>query len=161
MRVPVVARAAAPVAADAAAASGRVETSARRLRVLVIDDNVDGACTMAMLVTMLGHETCVAHDGGEALSQLAMFSPHLVFCDIGLPGLDGYEVARRVRAVEAARGGGRTLLVSLTGWGSEDDKRWSREAGFDFHLTKPVESSEVEALLTRTAKALAAAGLAD
>jgi PAS domain S-box-containing protein len=130
----------------------------RRLRVLVVDDNVDGASTLSMLVGLRGHETAVAHDGPEALTMLAAFTPHLVFCDIGLPGLDGYEIARRVRAVERARGGGRTALVSLTGWGSDEDKHRSREAGFDLHLTKPIDPKEVEALLERTSQAFGAAG---
>jgi CheY-like chemotaxis protein len=127
----------------------------RRLRVLVVDDNVDGASTLAMLVGLRGHETAVAHDGSEALAAVAAFAPHLVLCDIGLPELDGYEVARRVRAIEAARGGGRTALVSLTGWGSDEDKRRSRDAGFDLHLTKPVDPRDVEALLERTCRDVA------
>jgi PAS domain S-box-containing protein len=131
---------------------------ARRLRVLVVDDNADGASTLSMLVGLRGHETAVAHDGPEALTMLAAFTPHLVICDIGLPGLDGYEIARRVRAVETARGGGRTALVSLTGWGSDEDKHRSLEAGFDLHLTKPIDPKEVEALLDRTCKAFCAPG---
>jgi CheY-like chemotaxis protein len=111
-----------------------------------------------MLVGLRGHETAVAHDGPEALTMLAAFTPHLVICDIGLPGLDGYEIARRVRAVETARGGGRTALVSLTGWGSDEDKHRSLEAGFDLHLTKPIDPKEVEALLDRTCKAFCAPG---
>ena len=130
--------------------------ASRRLRVLVVDDNVDGASTLAMLVGLRGHETAVAHDGPQALAAVAAFAPHLVLCDIGLPELDGYEVARRIRAIESARGGGRTALVSLTGWGSDEDKLRSRDAGFDLHLTKPVDPNDVEALLERTCRDVAA-----
>jgi PAS domain S-box-containing protein len=158
VRVPLVrVRAARPMPASRRDGLSRLAPG-RRLRVLVVDDNVDGATTLSMLVGLRGHETAVAHDGPEALTMLAAFTPHLVLCDIGLPGLDGYEIARRVRAVESARGGGRTALVSLTGWGSDEDKHRSREAGFDLHLTKPIDPKEVEALLERTSQAFGAAG---
>ena len=104
-----------------------------------------------MLIGMHGHETALAHNGPDALRKLAAFEPHVVFLDIGLPGIDGYEVARRVRA---QAGGGRATLVSLTGWGSDDDKIRSRDAGFDLHLTKPVNAVEVETLLERIASSV-------
>ena len=132
----------------------RAPPSPRRLKVLVVDDNLDGAGMLAMLVAMHGHGTALAHDGVTALATIASFAPDLVFCDIGLPGLDGYKMARQVRAAEAARGGGaRVMLVSLTGWGSDDDRRRAREAGFDRHLTKPIDAKEVEALLARVGQA--------
>ena len=115
-------------------------------RILVVDDNVDGAETLAMLLSLSGYETCTAFDGPSALSAAAKFQPHLVFLDIGLPGMNGYEVARRLRAdfgLEVAR------LVALTGWGTEEDQRKSREAGFDAHLTKPVEPAAVDEVLAR------------
>ncbi|MFO0887774.1 MAG: response regulator [Isosphaeraceae bacterium] len=105
-------------------------------RVLVVDDNVDSAQTLTTLLQLSGHETRTAHDGPDALEVAHSFRPEVVFLDIGLPRMDGYEVARRLRA-DGSLGG--VVLVALTGWGSEEDKRKSREAGFDFHLTKPVE----------------------
>ena len=126
-----------------------VEPGGRRLRVLVVDDNADGATMLSMLIGMHGHETELAHNGHDALAKLADWNPQVVFLDIGLPGLNGYEVARRVRAQEEACGGARTILVALTGWGSDDDKRRSREAGFDLHLTKPADANEVEAIVAR------------
>jgi CheY-like chemotaxis protein len=150
IRLPLVSVGPAPVASAAAPDSVALDTPARRLRVLIVDDNVDGASALAMLVAMRGHETRTAHDGPAALAEIALFSPHVVFCDIGLPGLNGYEVASRVRAIEDGRGGGRTTLVSLTGWGSDENKRHSLSAGFDLHLTKPVDAGEIEALLEQT-----------
>ena len=131
------------------ASAPSVEPGGRRLRVLVVDDNADGATMLSMLIGMHGHETELAHNGHDALAKLADWNPQVVFLDIGLPGLNGYEVARRVRAQEEACGGARTILVALTGWGSDDDKRRSREAGFDLHLTKPADANEVEAIVAR------------
>jgi PAS domain S-box-containing protein len=125
-----------------------IEPAKQGLRVLVVDDNLDGADMLSTLIEMHGHETELAYNGPEALEKLAAFEPQVVFLDIGLPGLDGYEVARRMRAQECGR---RATLVSLTGWGSNDDKKRSREAGFDLHLTKPVNAVEIERLLKRVA----------
>jgi len=116
----------------------------RRLRVLVADDNVDAAHTLAALLDLAGHETRVAHDGVAALALAAQFDPQLVFLDIGMPRMDGYETARRLRA--SAQLGG-ALLVALTGWGAEEDRARSRAAGFDRHLLKPAPPAEVEAVL--------------
>ncbi len=147
-----------PVAPDKAALApdestgnaGVVPASAECLRVLVVDDNVDAAATLAMLIALRGHDARLAHDGPDALETLETFQPQIVFLDIGLPGMNGYEVAARVRSAEQETDGPRTVLVALTGWGSNDDKVRSRESGFDFHLTKPVDGREVEALLART-----------
>jgi signal transduction histidine kinase/DNA-binding LytR/AlgR family response regulator len=114
------------------------------LRVLVVDDNLDAAETLAMLVELAGHTTRVAHSGQEALDLAAEFTPRLIFLDIGLPILDGYAVARRLRADPRHAG---LTLVALTGWGSEDDRRRTHEAGFDHHLTKPAEVSDIERIL--------------
>lgn len=104
-------------------------------RVLVVDDNADGAESLSELLRLLGHEVRTAPDGPAALGTARAFRPAVVLCDIGLPGMDGYEVARRLRADAATAG---AVLVAVTGWGSDDDRRKSREAGFDRHLTKPV-----------------------
>ncbi len=118
-----------------------------RLRVLVVDDNVDGARMLSLLVGLHHHETAFAHNGLDALKAMGEFRPQVAFVDIGLPGLNGYEVARRVRAREKGREGPPVILVALTGWGSDDDKARAQEAGFDFHLTKPVDAQAVEVLL--------------
>jgi CheY-like chemotaxis protein len=115
-------------------------------RVLVVDDNVDGAESLANMLQISGHEIRTAHSGPAALDAARPFIPEVVFLDIGLPGMNGYEVAKRLRA-EPTLGG--AVLVALTGWGSDDDKRRSREAGFDFHLTKPVELTAIERILAR------------
>ena len=124
----------------------RAEAGGSR-RVLVVDDNVDGAESLATLLKLLGHEVHVAHDGPAALRATADVRPEVVFLDIGLPGMDGYEVARRIRRP------GRTeaLLVALTGYGQEEDRRRSREAGFDHHLVKPVDPAVLEDLLAAAA----------
>lgn len=116
------------------------------LRVLVVDDNVDGAATLAELVALSGHAVRTAHEGTGALVSFREFHPDVVFLDIGLPGISGYEVARRMREDHAPE---RALLVALTGWGGQDDRRRSREAGFDVHLTKPVAWEDVERVLDR------------
>jgi two-component system CheB/CheR fusion protein len=105
-------------------------------RILVVDDNVDAAATLALLLKSLGHETCVVHDGVQALRMAVQFRPEVVLLDIGMPGLDGYEVARRLRALKRER---PLRIVAITGWGQEADRARSREAGFDVHLVKPVD----------------------
>jgi CheY-like chemotaxis protein len=137
-----------PVMAEAPSAvtskpTGRPEAGGC-LRVLLVDDNVDGANSLATLVRLAGHETRVAHDGPGALETAAAFGPQVVILDIGLPGLSGYEVARRLRA--DPRLGGMSL-VAVTGYGRDEDREQSRQAGFDHHLTKPVEFSELLGLL--------------
>ncbi|WP_170319375.1 GAF domain-containing protein [Polyangium spumosum] len=126
--------------------SGGLPTSgaAKGLKVLVVDDNVDGAESLAELLKLSGHETEVAHTGPAALVAARTFEPDVVFLDIGLPGMTGYEVARRLRAEEAL---GQVVLVALTGWGTEEDRRQAREAGFDHHLTKPVDVGEVQRIV--------------
>jgi len=112
--------------------------------VLVVDDNRDTAESLAVLLAMKGHPVRTAHDGPEALRLLADYRPGLIFLDLGLPGMSGYEVARRVRESPALRG---AELAALTGWGQEEDRRRTREAGFDHHLVKPADPAAVEALL--------------
>ena len=117
-----------------------------RHRVLVVDDNVDAAETMAMLLDLSGYDTRTAFGGQEALDLALSFRPGAVFLDIGLPGMNGYEVARRLLANPATAS---AKLIALTGWGTEDDIRKSKMAGFHAHLTKPVEPESVEALLAK------------
>jgi len=115
-------------------------------RLLIVDDNRDGVESMAALFELEGHVTDIALSGPEALERAAAFQPDAVLLDIGLPGMDGYEVARRLRADPRFSG---TLLLALTGWGSDDDKDKAMSAGFDAHLTKPVDLEAVKALLRR------------
>ncbi len=123
-------------------------------RILVVDDNVDAAEAMAMLLQMNGCETLTVHDGGAALATLPLFRPHATLLDIGLPDMDGYEVARRIRMDGPLEG---ALLIALTGRGTPEDKRRAMQAGFDFHLTKPVELQAIQALLERALRTPAAA----
>lgn len=115
-------------------------------RVLVVDDNVDGAESLTMLLDMFGHQARAVHDGPAALTAADSFRPDVVFLDIGLPGMNGYEVAKRLRSEPALES---IVLIALTGWGSEDDRRKSKEAGFDHHLVKPVDAGQVRRLLDR------------
>ncbi len=116
----------------------------RRLRVLVADDNVDAADTLCALLHFGGHFTRVAHDGEEAVRLAAELQPHVAFLDIGMPHLDGYGAARAIRALP---GLASVRLVALTGWGAQEDRRRSQEAGFDAHLLKPAVPEEVQAQL--------------
>lgn len=115
-------------------------------RILVVDDNVDAAETMVMLLDLAGHDARPAFGGQEALDAARAFRPDVVFLDIGLPGMNGYEVARRLLADPATAA---TKLIALTGWGTEEDVRKSKIAGFHAHLTKPVDPDAVEAMLSR------------
>jgi signal transduction histidine kinase/CheY-like chemotaxis protein len=112
-------------------------------RVLVVDDNLDAAQALAMLLAEDGHEVRVAADADTALGQLEVFTPEVALLDIGLPGMDGYELGRRLRR----RLGAGLLLVAVTGYGKQEDAERSRRAGFDRHLVKPVDVAELEALV--------------
>jgi two-component system CheB/CheR fusion protein len=114
-------------------------------RILVVDDSVDTAQSLALLLRLKGHQVEVAHDGPAALEVALSFEPEVVLLDIGLPGIDGYEVARRLR--EEARLA-RALLVALTGYGQEEDRRRARYAGFDHHFTKPVDPTVLYNLIS-------------
>lgn len=113
-------------------------------RVLVVDDNLDGAESMTFLLSALGQEVSTAHDGVEAIEQVESFRPDVVLLDIGLPRMNGYDVARRIREMP---GGASIVLVALTGWGQDEDRRQSREAGFDHHWVKPVDLGVLRELL--------------
>ncbi len=128
------------------APAARITPSPAPCRVLVCDDNIDGAESLGLMLDLLGHEVRTVHDGDAALATVQAWRPDVVLLDIGLPGLSGYDVARRLRSDPALRG---LLLVAVTGWGTAGDQRRSAEAGFDQHLTKPVEAAALEAVLAR------------
>lgn len=118
----------------------------RGRRILIVDDNVDAAQSLAMLLAASGHQCQPVHDGTTALSVAPQFKPDVFLLDIGMPGMNGYELARRLRALPQFRG---SLLIAVTGWGKDEDRRQSSEAGFDHHLTKPVSTSEIQQLLAK------------
>ena len=125
-------------------AGRRVHSSIDELSVLVVDDNKDAAESLAMLLRTAGAEIHIAHDGPTALAAFERSEPHVVLLDIGMPDMDGCEVARRLREIARPE---RVALVALTGWGQDEDRRRVREAGFDHHLVKPVELAALQALL--------------
>ena len=121
-------------------------SSGPTLRVLVVDDNVSSAQSLAMVLKLDGHEVQVTHDGEGAIEAVRRFRPEVVLMDIGLPGMDGYDVARRLRQ-DGELSAGIVLLAAVTGYAEDEAKRRSREAGFDHHLVKPVDPDAVLALL--------------
>lgn len=114
-------------------------------RVLLVDDNLDTATSLAVLFQIAGHETAVAHEGIAAIETAAGFRPHVILLDIGLPGMSGYDICRRLRERSWAQA---ITIIALTGWGQEADREKSRAAGFDHHLVKPVDFPELLALVT-------------
>jgi len=114
------------------------------LRILVVDDNRDSATSMATLLNLLGHSTCAAYDGLEAVEAAASFHPEIILLDIGLPKMNGYEACRAIRKQST---GENIVIVALTGWGQEEDRRKSSSAGFDHHLVKPVDYESLTKLL--------------
>jgi CheY-like chemotaxis protein len=121
------------------------------LRVLVVEDDPDGAEIMRLLLRLYGHRVEVAEDGPAALAAARRFGPDVVLLDIGLPGMDGYEVARRLRDVPEGK---PPLLVAVTGYGGDGDRALSERAGIQLHLVKPVDPEELQALLTRFSRAI-------
>ncbi len=111
-------------------------------KIMIVDDNEAAADGLKKLLEFKGHAVVVAHTGTAALAEVDTFAPHVILLDIGLPDIDGYEVARRLRRKETP-----ATLIALTGYGQEEDKTKALEAGFDFHLTKPVGIAEIEAIL--------------
>jgi CheY-like chemotaxis protein len=137
-----------PRPGDESSRAGGSETTTRPApahRILVVDDNDDAATSLAMLLELEGHATRVAHSGAEALAAVTSFSPTFVFLDIGLPDLNGYEVARRLRSMPELEPA--PCLIALTGWGQDEDRARSRAAGFNAHLVKPVDPAELHELL--------------
>jgi signal transduction histidine kinase len=123
-------------------ATGFAAAATRPVRILIVDDNHDAADSLAMCLQLDGHQTRTAYSAESALQQVTGFDPQVVLLDIGLPGMDGYEVARRIRESQPS-----LRLIALSGYGQHDDKQRSVAAGFDAHLTKPVEMSALETLL--------------
>ena len=115
------------------------------LRVLLADDNIDFVESLSLILQVSGHEVRVAHDGAAALEVAAAFLPDFAFLDIGLPRINGYDLARQLRQAPATR---QCVLIAVTGWGQEDDKRRAREAGFDHHMVKPVEPDQILEVLS-------------
>jgi CheY-like chemotaxis protein len=113
-------------------------------RVLVVEDSRDAAASLRLLLEVLGYQVRVAYTGSAGLAEAAAWRPEVVVCDIGLPEMDGYEVARRLRRAPGLEG---VLLVALTGYGRDEDRRRAFEAGFDHHLTKPADPEELRRLL--------------
>ena len=134
----------APAASAPAPIAGAPAPATAGLKILVVDDNLDAADMLAMLLELRGNQTQLAHTGPAALEAAAAFLPQVILLDIGLPGLSGYEVAQRLRATSLEP---RPLLVAVTGWGTDDDRRQARAAGFDQHLVKPVDIERLEAVL--------------
>jgi PAS domain S-box-containing protein len=129
---------------------GEASTTRAERRILVVDDNRDAVDSLGMLLKVMGHTVRTAYDGLEAVDAAATFKPEMVLLDIGLPRLNGYEAARRIRELADGKG---VLLVALTGWGQEEDRRQSKDAGFDHHLVKPVDPAELQRLLAGLARA--------
>ncbi len=118
--------------------------NAATLRILLAEDNIDIAASLAILLEACGHEVMVTHDGMQALQAAPGFRPDLCLLDIGLPGLHGYDLARRLRQLAATQ---NAILVAISGWSEPQDKSRSRDAGFDHHLAKPVEFGQIQNLL--------------
>jgi CheY-like chemotaxis protein len=124
--------------------SAQPTTATQRRRILVVDDNQDAANVLSMMLRLMGHETRIAHDGLAAVEQAQNFRPQLVLLDLGMPKLNGYEAAQRIRQQPW---GEEMVLVAVTGWGQEDDRRRVHEAGFDHHLVKPADVAALQALV--------------
>jgi PAS domain S-box-containing protein len=141
--------AAQPAPAARSSEAGQASRAPGARRVLVVEDNRDGLETLLALLDMLGYEVAGAADGREALERAREFQPHIVLLDLGLPVMDGLEVARALRADPALSD---VYIAALTGWGAESDRKRTAEAGFDAHLTKPVELAALEDVLARSAE---------
>ena len=124
-------------------------TPAASKKVLVVDDNTDAADSLATLLGVMGYEVRIAYDGPEAIEAADEFQPAVALLDIGLPKLSGYDIARHVRQ----KHGADVLLVAITGWGQEEDRRKAREAGFDHHFTKPADFEVLLKLIDKELKA--------
>lgn len=126
--------------------TGPAQDSLARKRIIVVDDNDDQVESLAMLLTLMGHTVSLATSGREALERAAEFHPDIMLIDIGMPGMEGHEVARRIRAMPGMQ---NVLLVAQTGWGGDTDRQLSKQAGFDSHLVKPVTPALLEEVIRR------------
>jgi chemotaxis response regulator CheB len=144
------ARTANPAAVERASINGDArDVPAKPCRILVVDDNVDAAETMAAILGMLGHESRVAHDGPAAIEAATADPPDVMLLDLGLPSMDGFEVARTLRRNPALQ---KTVIIALTGYGRDEDRQKTKEAGFNDHLIKPVDLSRLERTMNRLIK---------
>jgi CheY-like chemotaxis protein len=141
VRLPVAVAAAGPQPGGGTAEPAAPKSS---LRILVVDDHRDAAYSLAKLLRLMGNDTRTAYDGQEGVAVAAEFRPDVMLLDIGLPKLNGYEACRRIREQPWGK---QVVLVAVTGWGQEDDRRRSREAEFDHHMVKPVDPDELMKLL--------------
>lgn len=137
-------RASARLGDDASPLMNTASPAGKALRILVADDNTDAALSLSALLRMYGHDTRIAHDGLQALQIADAYQPEIAFLDIGMQGMTGYDVARKLKATEALKG---MRIVAVTGWGSEEDRVRSKDAGFDRHFTKPLSPATVIQLL--------------
>ena len=119
-------------------------------RILIVDDNRDAADTMAIMLETMGHETRTVYDGRGGLQLAADYRPEVVLLDIGLPEINGYEVARQIRQQPWGK---EIVLIALTGWGKEEEHRRAADAGFDYHLTKPADVGRLETLIAQERRA--------
>lgn len=119
-------------------------TTPAKHRILLVDDNKDAVEALGMLLEMMGHETHAAYDGAEAIAAARSFRPDVALLDIGLPGMNGYEACRQIRTEPWGK---RMVLVAVTGWGQETDKNDATRAGFNAHMTKPLELPRLQKLL--------------
>jgi PAS domain S-box-containing protein len=142
--------AAAPVKRTETFAPQRPEAAAAGFRLLIVDDNEDAANSLAMLLRLQGHLSRVVHNGPDAVVVATAFRPDAILLDIGMPGMDGYEVARRIRERPQLAG---VVIAALTGWGQEEDRRRTKAAGFDYHLVKPLDPKALDQLLAKLRQA--------
>jgi CheY-like chemotaxis protein len=131
-----------PATANSTASS---QERGRCSRILIVDDNLDAANGLARLLKLLGHEIQTVHDGPQAITEALSFRPEYVLLDIGLPGMDGYKVARRLRE----EGLYDAVIVAISGYGQEEDRRRSKEAGFNHHLVKPVDYTTLVSIIAQ------------
>jgi PAS domain S-box-containing protein len=125
----------------------RIDHKVKARRILVVDDNIDSAESLGLLLRTMGHEVQTAHDGPRALEAAKRFRPEVILMDIGLPGMSGHEVGRQLRSMDETK---HSLLIAQTGWGQDEDRRRSTEAGFDFHFVKPVDPQALQELLAKS-----------
>jgi CheY-like chemotaxis protein len=143
VRLPLVVR-----AGGAASALEPRKLESRPMRILIADDNVDGAVALRAMLALDGHDVRIVHGGREALREAAGFRPEVVLLDIGMPDLDGFEVCRRMRAASDRR----TVIAALTGWGQDEHRARARDAGFDRHFVKPPDPEQLRLLLHEAAR---------